>query len=105
MDVVWSNMHRSCTVTSTMMEVPLRTITYSEARQKLSETMMQAVEGSEPVLITRQNGDDCVLMSLKEYNALEETFHLLRSPENARRLMQSIEQLNTGQSLERDIIE
>jgi len=83
----------------------MRTISYSEARQNLSETMMKAVEEGEPVLITRQNGGDCVLMSLQEFNALEETFHLLRSPKNASRLLRAIEELNSGKGLERGLME
>lgn len=43
----------------------MRTISYSEARQNLSATMMKAVEDHAPILITRQNGEACVLMSLK----------------------------------------
>lgn len=83
----------------------MRTISYSEARQNLSATMMKTVEDRAPVLITRQNGEACVLMSLEEYNSLEETAYLLRSPANARRLMDSIESLKNGQSIEKDIIE
>lgn len=45
----------------------MRTISYSEARQNLSATMMKAVEDHAPILITRQNGEACVLMSLEEY--------------------------------------
>ena len=71
----------------------MRTISYSEARQNLSATMMKAVEDHAPILITRQNGEACVLMSLEEYNSLEETAYLLRSPANARRLMDSIDSL------------
>lgn len=58
----------------------MRTISYSEACQNLSATMMKAVEDHAPILITRQNGEACVLMSLEEYNSLEETAYLLRSP-------------------------
>ena len=76
----------------------MRTISYSEARQNLSATMMKA-------LITRQNGEACVLMSLEEYNSLEETAYLLRSPANARRLMDSIDSLKSGKGTEKDIIE
>lgn len=47
----------------------MRTISYSEARQNLSATMMKAVEDHAPILITRQNGEACVLMSLEEYNS------------------------------------
>lgn len=46
----------------------MRTISYSEARQNLSATMMKAVEDHAPILITRQNGEACVLMSLEYIN-------------------------------------
>ncbi|KFX20124.1 YoeB-YefM toxin-antitoxin system antitoxin YefM [Pectobacterium betavasculorum] len=83
----------------------MRTISYSEARQNLSATMMKTVEDRAPILITRQNGEACVLMSLEEYNSLEETAYLLRSPANAKRLMNSIESLKAGNGEEIDIIE
>ncbi|AOR60357.1 YoeB-YefM toxin-antitoxin system antitoxin YefM [Pectobacterium parmentieri] len=83
----------------------MRTISYSEARQNLSATMMKTVEDRAPILITRQNGEACVLMSLEEYNSLEETAYLLRSPANAKRLMNAIESLKAGNGEERDIIE
>jgi len=82
----------------------MRAISYSEAQPNLCEIMAQTVEDKSPVLITRQNGESCVLMSLKEYNSLEETALLLRSPNNARRLMHSIENLQSGNGSERDII-
>nr|WP_314687874.1 YoeB-YefM toxin-antitoxin system antitoxin YefM [uncultured Pantoea sp.] len=83
----------------------MKAINYSEARQNLSATMLQTVEDRVPVLITRQNGESCVLMSLEEYNSLEETAYLLRSLKNARRLMDSIESLKSGNGMERDVIE
>nr|WP_318382685.1 YoeB-YefM toxin-antitoxin system antitoxin YefM [uncultured Enterobacter sp.] len=83
----------------------MRTISYSEARQNLSATMLKTVEDRAPILITRQNGEACVLMSLEEYNSLEETAYLLRSPANAKRLMNAIESLRTGDGMTKDIIE
>ncbi|WP_191939486.1 YoeB-YefM toxin-antitoxin system antitoxin YefM (plasmid) [Pantoea agglomerans] len=83
----------------------MRAISYSEARQNLCEIMAQTVEDKSPVLITRQNGESCVLMSLEEYNSLEETAWLLRSPKNARRLIHSIQNLQNGNGSDRDIIE
>jgi len=83
----------------------MRAVSYSEARQNLSTTMIQTVEDKEPVLITRQNGESCVLMSLDEYNSLEETAYLMRSPKNARRLMDSVESLKKGFGVTRDMIE
>ncbi|WP_241627687.1 YoeB-YefM toxin-antitoxin system antitoxin YefM [Rosenbergiella epipactidis] len=83
----------------------MRAVSYSEARQNLSATMVKTVEDRAPVLITRQNGESCVLMSLEEYNSLEETAYLLRSPKNARRLMDSVDSLKSGNGAERGIIE
>src|SRR5690606_37938518 len=79
-----------------LMEPAMRTISYSEARQNLSATMIKTVEDRAPVLITRQTGEACVLMSLEEYSSLEETAYLLRSPTNARRLLDSIDNLKNG---------
>jgi len=68
-------------------------ITYSHTRQHLAEIMNKVSDDRAPVLITRQTGKPVVMMSLDDYNALEETAYLLRSPRNAKRLMASIEQL------------
>lgn len=83
----------------------MRTITYSEARQNLSETMVQTVNDRAPTLITRQNGESCVLMSLADFNSLEETAYLLRSPANAKRLINAIQSLTAGRGVEKDISE
>ena len=77
----------------------------SNWRRWWPDLRLQTVEDRVPTLITRQNGEACVLMSLEEYNALEETAYLLRSPANARRLMDSIDSLKRGQGVERDIAE
>ncbi|KFD21497.1 YefM family antitoxin protein [Tatumella ptyseos ATCC 33301] len=83
----------------------MKAVSYSEARQNLSATMIQTVEDRSPILITRQNGESCVLMSLEEFNSLEETAYLLRSPKNARRLMDSVDSLKNGNGVERNVIE
>ncbi|MGJ8514520.1 Antitoxin YefM [Carnimonas sp. R-84981] len=83
----------------------MKNISYSEARQNLSAVMYEVAEDNAPILVTRQNGAACVLMSLDEYNALEETAYLLRSPANARHLMDSIEELRNGKTVEKGTIE
>jgi antitoxin YefM len=79
-------------------------ITYSHTRQHLAEIMNKVTDDRAPVLITRQNGSPVVMMSLDEFNALEETAYLLRSPKNARRLMESIEQLVTQGGTQRELV-
>jgi antitoxin YefM len=45
------------------------------------------------------------MMSLDDYEALEETAYLLRSPKNARRLLESIAELEAGKGTEREIVD
>jgi antitoxin YefM len=60
------------------------TITYSEARSKLADTMEKVCDDHAPMIITRKNSRSVVMISLDDYQALEETAYLLRSPKNAR---------------------
>ncbi|WP_315316006.1 YoeB-YefM toxin-antitoxin system antitoxin YefM [Pantoea vagans] len=83
----------------------MKAISFSKTRRNLSATMIQTVEDKAPVMIIRRNGESRVLMSTDEYNSLEETAWLLRSPKNARRLMDAIESLLNGDGTERNVIE
>ena len=78
----------------------MSTITYTEARQKLAETMARVCEDHAPVVITKQSDKPVVMMSLEDYEALLETAYLLRSPRNARRLLESIHELEHGDGQE-----
>ncbi len=72
------------------------TITYSDARANLAKTMDRVCDDHAPVIITRRNGRAVVMLSLRDYEGLEETAYLLRSPANARRLLESLEELKAG---------
>jgi len=61
----------------------MHTITYTEVRSRLSETMTQVCEDHHPIIITKKSDMAVVMMSLSDYEALEETSYLLRSPKNA----------------------
>ena len=65
------------------------TISASEARQRLFPLLEQVNTDHEPVRITSKAGD-AVLMSAADYDSWQETVYLLRSPENARRLMEAV---------------
>lgn len=65
------------------------TITASEARRTLFPLIEAVNEDGSAVTITSKAGN-AVLIGADEYAALEETAHLLRSPANARRLLQSL---------------
>jgi antitoxin YefM len=79
------------------------TLTYTLARATLADTMNKVCESHEPVIITRQGEDSVVMMSLADYKSLEETAHLLRSPRNARRLLEAMHELESGGGTTRDL--
>jgi antitoxin YefM len=70
-------------------------ITASEARRNLFPLIEQVNEDRTPVEITSKRGD-AVLIGIDDYRALEETAHLLRSPANVRRLLESLDQARAG---------
>lgn len=71
----------------------MEAISYTAARANLAKTMEKVCDDHAPVIITRRNGGAVVMLSLKDYQALEETAYLLRSPANARRLLDSVAEL------------
>ena len=83
----------------------MNTITYTSARSNLAQTMDKVCDDHAPVIITRKAAKPVVMMSLDDYVALEETAYLLRSPKNARRLLESIVQLEADKGTERELAE
>lgn len=79
----------------------MKAITYTAARQNLARTMENVCKDHAPVIVTRKKAESVVIISLEDYEALEETAYLLRSPKNTRRLIESISQLEKGQGKER----
>lgn len=79
-------------------------VSYTAARGNLANTMKKVCDDHDPVIITRQNAESVVMLSLEDYEALCETNHLLQSPKNAQRLLDSIEELNTGKGKERRLM-
>lgn len=79
-------------------------ITTSEARRDLFGLIERVNLDHSEVEITSKRGS-AVLMSKDEYDALVETSYLLRSPENARRLLSSLQRARTGDVEERELIE
>ncbi|MBI2302089.1 MAG: type II toxin-antitoxin system prevent-host-death family antitoxin [Armatimonadetes bacterium] len=80
-------------------------ISYTHARQHLAKTMDRVCADRTPVIITRQQAEAVVMLSLADYEALEETAYLLRSPANAQRLLQSIRELEAGQGTARELVD
>jgi antitoxin YefM len=76
----------------------MNTKPYSYVRQNLASVLDEVCESRSPITITRQGGKEVVMMSREEYEALEETFHLVRSPKNLARLRASIAEANAGKA-------
>jgi antitoxin YefM len=78
-------------------------ISYTAARENLAATMDKVCQDHAPVVITRKRDQAVVMLSLEDFEALEETAYLLKSPRNAKRLLDAIESLNAGKGLKRKI--
>ena len=82
----------------------MNAVTYSQVRSNLAKTMDKVCDDHSPIIITRKSQRSVVMISLEDYQALEETAYLLRSPKNARRLLESIVELESGGGTERELL-
>lgn len=76
-------------------------LTYTDARKHLKSVMDTAIHDRQETVITRAGQEAVVVVGKEEWDAIQETLHLLSSPANATRLHASIAQLNAGQGVER----
>lgn len=78
-------------------------VTFSEARAGLKAVMDDVCTDHSPTIITRQSGEPVVMLSLADFNSIEETLYLLGSPKNASRLLASFNQLKAGKARIREL--
>ena len=83
----------------------MNVLTYSDTRANLKDVMDRVVEDHTTVVVTRQKAEPVVMVSLADWNAMEETARLLSSPKNAERLAEALAQLDAGHGTERELIE
>lgn len=83
----------------------MRTMSYSESRARYAEVLTSVAQDREEVVITRAGHEPVVMVSLEEYESLKESAYLLRSPENARRLLAAIDRLESGGGTSRDLLD
>ncbi|HXH15360.1 MAG TPA: type II toxin-antitoxin system prevent-host-death family antitoxin [Sphingomonas sp.] len=74
----------------------MQTVTYSEARENLKSVIDKVAADRAPVMITRQRGENVVMISASEWAGMEETLYLLRSPRNAERLLEAVRGFEAG---------
>lgn len=80
-------------------------ISYSDTRAHLKEVMDRVVADRAPVVVSRQKAESVVMVSLSDWNAIEESMHLLSTEANRSRLLAAIQQLDSGKGDTRDLIE
>jgi antitoxin YefM len=83
----------------------MKTMSYTESRARYAEVLDSVVNDREEVVITRSGHEPVVIVSLAEFESLQETAHLLRSPANARRLLDAMERLEGGRGEVHDLID
>jgi len=83
----------------------MKAITYTAVRENLAATMDLVCSDHDPVIITRNRSQSVVMLSLEDYESLQETAYLLRSPANAARLSESIAELERGEGVVKELRE
>ena len=83
--------------------VHVKSMTYTAARENLASTINRVCEDQAPVVITRNRDQAVVMMSLSEYESLQETAYLLRSPANAKRLLDSLDAAKRGKLIRKKL--
>jgi antitoxin YefM len=76
----------------------MQTTNSCTTRHYLTETMDCDSEDCASMLLAQQSGGSVVSLSLTEIDARDATIYLLRSPANAERLIQSIDEMRTGKT-------
>lgn len=82
----------------------MQVLNYSQARATLKTVMEDVCRDSEPTIITRQSGEPVVMLSLDDYNGLQETLYLLSSRKNTEALFASIAQIKAGKAVQRGLL-
>lgn len=75
----------------------MNSISYTEARERLASVWDEAISSRQPIALSRRGKESVVLVAMDEWEGLQETAHLLRSPANARRLIEALTRLGEGQ--------
>ena len=83
----------------------MKTMSYSESRARYAEVLDGVINDREEVVITRAGHESVVIVSLADYESLRETAYLMRSPANARRLLDAMERLEAGRGQAHDLLE
>lgn len=78
---------------------------YSNVRQKFKDYCDKVTKDFETIIITRERGDNVVMMSEAEYNNLLENLYVRSDPNYYNELLKSIDQLKTGKGQKRELLD
>ncbi len=83
----------------------METMNFSQTRQNLASAFDAVVDNAMPIMVTRQNKEPVVILSMRDYRAIQETAYLMQSQANATRLNRAIAQLDAGEGKTKELIE
>ena len=83
----------------------MRTVNFTELRGNLAAELDSVINDAEELVVTRSGHEPVVIVSLAEYQSMKETEYLLRNPNNAAALRQSIAELERGDVAERELVD
>ncbi|MDO5094040.1 MAG: type II toxin-antitoxin system prevent-host-death family antitoxin [Propionibacteriaceae bacterium] len=83
----------------------MKTYTYTESRANYARVLDEVIQDREETIITRTGREPVVIVSLADYESIRETAYLMRSPANAQRLLDAIEELEGGHGEAHDLID
>jgi len=86
-------------------KIGMDSISISEVRANFKSVVERVVADRVPLAITRQKGEGVVMISASEWTSIEETLYLLQSPNNAKRLLESIAELEPGNGVEHELVQ
>ena len=82
----------------------MQAVRFSDLKKNMKNIMNEVRENHEPTIVTHKQGN-MVLLSLEDYNALEETAYILSNPKNAQRILTSLAEVRSGKGKEHKLIE
>ncbi|HOV13432.1 MAG TPA: type II toxin-antitoxin system prevent-host-death family antitoxin [Spirochaetota bacterium] len=83
----------------------MQAISYSEVRKNFKRYLDEVYNNHDPMIITRKNNENLIVISLEDYNSLTETQYLLSSENNRKHLIASLKQLRSNNGIEKGLIE
>ena len=83
----------------------MKTMSYTESRARYAEVLDSVIDDGEEIVITRAGHEPVVIVSLADFESLRESAYLMRSPANARRLLDAMERLESGDGQVQDLLD